>query len=128
MMKHHPYPIRLSFAVLLFSNQAMASDMTMLLPVLCSPVMLVGFVLAFVLIGNHARFLKTGHLVVVALLLVALVLCSLVALICLPYLSSRHATVAWIFLAAYGLFVWASVAAFQAFRKIPVRPEDQPPQ
>jgi hypothetical protein len=128
VMNHRKHLFGLISGLLLFSSLAQASDMTPLLPMLCAPVMVIGFVLAFALIGNQASFMKTGHLVVVALLLVALVMCTLVALVCLSYLTSRHATIAWVYLAAYGLFVWAAVAGFQAFRKIPVHPDDQPPQ
>ena len=127
-MNHVIHKTLLTLAMVLIPALALASDMTMLLPFLVSPVMLVGLVLAAALCFQQARFMKTGHLVAVALLVVAVVINTLVALACLSYLTSRHATIAWVYLAAYGLFMWAAVAGIQAFRKIPVHPDDQPPQ
>jgi hypothetical protein len=65
-----------------------ASDMTMMLPVMVSPLILVGFVLAVILIVNDARFVETGHLITVALLVVAVVINTLVAVVCQTYIGS----------------------------------------
>ena len=72
--------------------------------------------------------MKTHHLVTVALLVVAVVINTLVALVCLTYIGSSYHFVAVVFLVFYVLFIGAAVTAIQCFREIPVHPDDQPPQ
>ena len=118
----------LTLTMVLSPALARTSDMTMMLPLMVSPVMLAGFVLAVILIVNDARYMKTGHLVTVALLVVAVVINTLVALVCLTYIGSSYSTVAVVYCVFYVLFMGAAVAGIQAFREIPVHPDDQPPQ